>query len=1153
MTDIVWNPNGYDPAVRPEATHVVFKDGKRYLRDPDGSETLVHDEDLPKFLSAANVTEIEGTISTLMAKYSQLRDISSYEVKVLEPGVTQITLSNVDEELPVLFTLTNKTSSMMYFDFCLYSANHRECKCTSFNKKTALDGIVHSGDIGNLLHYVKMNPTQCTENNFYLSAVGYNQTPLKYFVVQQPSVVVADHSERVLYIVPCPLDEATIHDSCIVHLAHCNVENNVVTVTVLPQPAIQRDTRARRANTGDTGENIVKTLKDANDLYQTALQTLATHASEPHPLPVQTQPTMASSLPSKEVGPIACFIENCVPLPSQLTTLRGEFIAFGHGYGRTEPRKSDYLLPHAFGYTFGGQTSAVGQESAFSVLFTDRLQGAVIVVSDKWLDVNARTVQWTANNCIVIIVTTNPDLAQLNINGSCMAGPFSTILVSRNNELFWYRGAMGESFSFGENVTSYFTEEWFATWAKKRHRGLEIIQPTGSQTLWFEGKNLFVDVVQEELISTPIESWMNQDFQTDVQCLMIQLSIALDNVQMKRFTDALVVALETKKNALLTDKADSLKREMQAMIRSGINDSNQSVFKELANKIRSTKRMVHQYLNPVVEQLTSLTSVRGVSTQKQSLARAARKAQIAGNVANVSNMSTDDKLAYFEEVELLFMMTIEEETLPYFMAQIEASGGFSQWMSTNPFFTAAFKLHDRGYELDGSTVGALMEVCGEMSIHHVAQGSNGVALPLASTGKSQVPIPIPKAEDMTSGGDKNWAEFCNNPFYSTFRIMFREVLSSCASGRENHVASSSKELGFFIVWLFLHNAGQIADSLSALPSNPSDTTVVFIRGLTSWALSTMASTQSTLTPLYKLWMVDPVGIVPREHHWWILTMLQKVAPYTLWDTERFNANVRKLVVTHIHSAVVGPALAALNVATSTVEDMKTKDWIEFTNLAVSYVWWCAQTGRTPSSNRLDALMKKMKVTPSEGTERLTNHPRALRVAVCSYIKWSGNIPNDSKKQLKAQCWVDTERGGIAEGDPELLSKLTAIMAPYGGIKNEWVSCGNTYNEAELWYLKDQSQSEEATTTTSNVVAKKELSVREKLALQPGSSKALAIYDNLLLYKPGYGGLSNQLGRVLEGLNVANSEEAIPRIIEAMLTCPSRSSESVIAAGQAALF
>jgi len=125
-----------------------------------------------------------------------------------------------------------------------------------WSARNTFPGIQHSGDILNgrdLLDYIKINKNMSTENDIAIVISGYQYTKLTRFQGSNPVVLVANHAEKVfpklpsevtcidckfkvLYIVPVPLDGATIGEATLCCPLVIRRDGDSLVCSILPTP-----------------------------------------------------------------------------------------------------------------------------------------------------------------------------------------------------------------------------------------------------------------------------------------------------------------------------------------------------------------------------------------------------------------------------------------------------------------------------------------------------------------------------------------------------------------------------------------------------------------------------------------------------------------------------------------------------------------------------------------------------------------------------------------------------------------------------------------------------------------------------------------------------------------------------------------------------
>jgi hypothetical protein len=207
------------------------------ILNKDGTLVTIDTSSINKssFLNSAKITDLEENIHKMINKYSQIKEISEFTLQVLNQG--DIITFNTQHNQKNIIVITNKSGGD-FFDLSLYARKKNSTsidsyKVLTYSQNSSPMSLSHSGDIGSLLHYIYNFNEKCSGYDMYVSVVGYNKKSLVNFINQQPSILLVDYENRVTYIVPCPLDEATMGKSSIAYLVHIEYSNSSITCTVL--------------------------------------------------------------------------------------------------------------------------------------------------------------------------------------------------------------------------------------------------------------------------------------------------------------------------------------------------------------------------------------------------------------------------------------------------------------------------------------------------------------------------------------------------------------------------------------------------------------------------------------------------------------------------------------------------------------------------------------------------------------------------------------------------------------------------------------------------------------------------------------------------------------------------------------------------------
>jgi hypothetical protein len=162
-----------------------------------------------------------------------------------------------------------------YFDYVAYIVPGKDILHTSTYANRNVAGFKHSGDIGSLLHTITIGPPTPNEITFVLGAVGFRKVyftcvnltvkvPLRQFSTQLPVVFIVNHETRTIYMVPCPLDKATMGDATLSGLVVGKKKGNSIRYCVLPAPLTVDD-----INTGECSKAVSQAVSVAINQAET--------------------------------------------------------------------------------------------------------------------------------------------------------------------------------------------------------------------------------------------------------------------------------------------------------------------------------------------------------------------------------------------------------------------------------------------------------------------------------------------------------------------------------------------------------------------------------------------------------------------------------------------------------------------------------------------------------------------------------------------------------------------------------------------------------------------------------------------------------------------------------------------------------------------
>lgn len=181
------------------------------------------------FLDVGNRQEIESQITDALHKYHQLNFMKNYTIEFLTTGAI-INIKVIPDS--ILSFVASVKKDEHYFDFSAYTINQN----TNYRKKNGINGLVHSGDIGKLLHTIKITNNLSNGKNILFGAIGFRKRNLRYFTNQVPIFAIVDHQNELIYLVPLPLDQATLGDATFAGLVVGKYNRGYMEFKVLSRP-----------------------------------------------------------------------------------------------------------------------------------------------------------------------------------------------------------------------------------------------------------------------------------------------------------------------------------------------------------------------------------------------------------------------------------------------------------------------------------------------------------------------------------------------------------------------------------------------------------------------------------------------------------------------------------------------------------------------------------------------------------------------------------------------------------------------------------------------------------------------------------------------------------------------------------------------------
>lgn len=883
----------------------------------------------------------EGLVQRL-GLYKESKPYESFEIQTANPGDIIENLI-IDPNQYSLFCLTNKQNSN-YFDLVVYilDKDQKILDIVTYSNKTH-GTMNHSGDVGSLFHGLKWSSLE-NEKYYVIGVNGFRKAQLKTFNNQLPCLIVAH--ETTIEVVPLDLAEAVCAQSTLAFLAVVTGTGLNGKVTCLSRQITvdDIDTGAKTQSVESAIQQVMSNYQELNlssqegpspqEVTNVQGETVSHHPTEHQQNDLEEHPI--SQITDKKT---LLFYEDGLPYNQHHHLLTDEtstlYLGFSCGLDAYLDQSSFLTnrLSEATTFlpligTIKGPAAALVRCSTlnrqpFSLEMLPKLidssQLTQFVVTDRWNRAIAQTVSAQCNGLFIMVPTFHKDIASsqqeiekimtsLNRDCLCMAGPNSIVLVSIDNELYWYRGVCWPGLvnnlpTFAEKVTQTFKSDSLKIWLDNggyntlpwpKYILLNEKSMEKGISLWFNGKKLKEMAEVATLIHELSFEELKRN-QEKLQDLLTQTSIILGPAELTNLVTSFITQINLKTEAIISP----INAKIKSLAAKALEDT--TAKNQIASLI-AQRRMIPKGISQFLSHLETLTSQRASSSKRADLNRIIRKTTIQNNVNRVRNMSRDDQLEYIASVEewLITSLTPGIVNNLQYLGQNQPNSAFRIAALKQQLTNSSTGLLPRCPELDGITVSALVE----QSLSHPLMSKNGVAVARMDDGVgfgSVLPIPmLPMFVDCKSPYGLAWTEITNLPEISTYRIALRSTICEATCTRDFNISPSSKELSFFLIHFFLTTARELSKCILNIPTFDS-TICKMIRTLVGLAITTSASGQTPASEVFTLFGGSP-KIIP-ENEVWIINILAEVMPYTGWDLTNLKKNLTLYCVKHIRRYV----------------------------------------------------------------------------------------------------------------------------------------------------------------------------------------------------------------------------------------------------------
>lgn len=930
------------------------EESKHFLIVKNETGIVYHDvSNIPDadFINNANMSSIEEQITKFVDENPiYLNDVKGYEINVLNSGI-RINTQYIEGKVSIL-CLSNKNPN--FYDLCAIDKNGGKA-LTYINR--SIYGLVHSGDINvhgsNLIH--KISYSSMNSNKIVVHVVGYNKTHLNKFEKQVPTVLIADHENKTLWLVPVPLDKVTIGNSTLCCPLVVQRDGDRVNYSVLSNP-----TTVDNINTGVISNSFFSSVQRAchmseqcnekkdnqfkNDITRIVSMNVETNEKNND---VELQDILVLSV-----------VEDGISSPSIDGT-----IVLGYGQGinishEFEVRESSQLvLPCAIGSLRGPLALAVGNrpDGIFVKDLSELYNANVIVfdVRDKMLDIVKQTSTVLCNGLFIVHPTIVDEksidlndkktmeqlLNGVNINAiTAMAGPNAIVLVKIQNRYFFYRGTRWTGLldkiphfcedvtTIMENVSNFATTNPKFPWT--------TIQSKGDNNIVFQRQKLSLDELQTRISEMGFDDLI--EFKEDILDSLTQLQVILTPLELKTFSETMQVVLQN----LIESTIMPLKKQV---IESIDTKRNKKTIDSLIILLKVTKKKSRQSVNWLIEKIGELMSMKNSSTRHHDLNKMIRKAKINNNVSATKNMTREqigEMIEQYADKDGVFLANIDSQILPKLL-EVVGKQKFLQYIGECDNNELGLAIPAANLTYDPCTAGIMIELTSSESKHPLSGSSSCVALPQGSSGnvrlESQIPFMLmTRHTELSDPSSLQWIEECNEPGVSHFRILLRGTIAQASASRICNISPSSKDLGFFLVFTELSAMTNLVSGLSKEPKFD-DNIAVIMRGMFGQLLSLLASGGRPLSMAWQMVMNNPNIEIPNENQWWIYSSLVNMFPFTAWSKKNVEKNVKLFLTRAIRKKITDPATEQLRKNVSHQKQLLSIDYLENRNRQLKWL------------------------------------------------------------------------------------------------------------------------------------------------------------------------------------------------------------------------
>ncbi|RVD82590.1 uncharacterized protein DFL_007012 [Arthrobotrys flagrans] len=960
----------------PNGTAHPFNESLLLLENDEIHNINILDKGEDYFFSATDLNTLSETITTRIEMFCALEKFKGYQIISLVNPYLEVPFVAGEMSIVVL-----SVRMPTYYDFCLgRSDGSMVLYCNRTHR--ALPGIQHSGDINEgatLLHHIEFQEGM-NEEPFALFVSGYSSTALHRFKEQNPAVTICDHNAKIMYVVPVPLDQATIGDSTICVPVVGRRRGDKVCYSVLPT-AVTSNQVASGSNLG--GDTLARAI--AREPPQTGTQESGT-TQKHEKKKSKTEEAAIEDLTIVEVDtakPLFVIEEGC-KFPECAKGKGGNYITYFQGITvhSKEPADVDtsakkVVLPCVLGNPLeGSMILALGKPfKGAKVTYTqykrlfDKAPLVVFTVSDRMTD-QARVLNPDIRcNGLFIVQTTAPLPSQkqntvsvediLNdtkVNAiTSLAGPQSIVVIQLGDRYYFYRGIrwtgiFEEIPKFGEDITEAIVDiiQTPATHAlldipseAPKQPWTNIVSVEGDTKVYFRGTVCSTDDLCTNFTSLKLEEL--EQFKLDILDTLAQAQVVLSPKELPEFTSKLQNALKDMMDQLI---APAKKEYVDSLLASGGKDRDP----KLIEKYRRTEKQAKVAFQWLIDALGTLVSSRISSTRKYDLKQMIRKQKILDNVAASKDMTYESLASLLEEhcSDIgMVIANVEEQQFKALLGKVKESTLLPHLQQITNRESNICILDDRVQYLSGLDSGIILPLSQDGHTGPLARNKGELALSFPygvsknESGSAFAFACFDQFINIKHPYSQFWVELCNLHHVSMFRILQRATVTSAIQSRELQIPPASKDLGFLLAYALTDAMKSLAATRSGIPEEAKfgeevDTTVKMMRGLFGYLMTMLAAGVQPMSMAWQMLSKTTTLEAPPKEEFWLYARIIELFPYTAWPQAQFKKNVRLLVARLLRKQVTDPVTKLLRESMYEMKQDEIRDRIEKRNVVLRW-------------------------------------------------------------------------------------------------------------------------------------------------------------------------------------------------------------------------